>query len=248
MRGGCVTRRRRSKVEVQLGAFDHQIRKAALYAARQWPGVISSDDCYQEIYCRFLATPGSVLKLRGMDEGAQLRVFYRAANQVASIERKSYAYYKGSYRYSVREVRDLLSAGGLMGYEMDPDVQSFTESDKPKHGASRPPVNVELLDLRAGFSQLRERNPCYADSLVEKYLLDGPSADRSTAARAVEALVWEMNRTNRTNHCTRDDGPGTRKPISREAAQSISRRQWDDTRPVYPSQHRTNATEREVWE
>ncbi|AAN01807.1 hypothetical protein PBI_BXZ2_53 [Mycobacterium phage Bxz2] len=191
-------------------------------------------------------------KALALEPKAKDRFLVRMGHQIASQERTDYAYYKGSYRYSLAEVKKLLKSGALKGLELDPEVQTYdSDGGKPQGGESKPPINAAVLDLRAALEALRGRNEAYADALVKRYLFDEfaeTKSEEDALRRGTEALTDEMNRVRRVEHVTRDDGPGTRQSVRRESARYVSKSQWDNDAPVLPAQYRDNAVEKEVWE
>lgn len=232
-----------------LDGLTVHIKKAAKFVAYQWPGVIDATDAEQALYLRLLESPGSLTKIKQMeDDRAKYRAIVGMANQIASRERSDYAYYKGSYRYSVGEVRGLLEVGALQEAELDPDVQTYdSEGGKPKAGWSKPPVDAAVLDLRAALELLRRRNTLQSDAIVARFLFDD-TPDKHVLHRAVESLTNEMNRVYRTAHASRDDGPGTRKVTTREQARWASKEGWDADYTPAPGYLRDNHIEKEVWQ
>ncbi|AOT25497.1 sigma-K factor [Mycobacterium phage BabyRay] len=191
------------------------IQRAARSVAHQWPGVVERDDIQQSIYVRLLESEGSLNKVLAMDSKAQYRAIVGIGHQIASQERTDYAHYKGSYRYSVAEVKGLLKSGALKGLELDPEVQRPTDEDGGGGGGgeSKPPVKDSVLDLRKALRALESRNQSYHDAIVKRYLLDElmeGQQEKDALKRGHTALTDEMNRTHRTDFVTRDDGPGTR--------------------------------------
>ncbi|AGK87254.1 helix-turn-helix DNA-binding domain protein [Mycobacterium phage BuzzBuzz] len=238
--------------ENKIERLSKPIRRAAKIVASQWPGVIEADDLEQTLYLKLLESPGTVDKALALEPKAKDRFLVRMGHQIASQERTDYAYYKGSYRYSLAEVKKLLKSGALKGLELDPEVQTYdSDGGKPQGGESKPPINAAVLDLRAALEALRGRNEAYADALVKRYLFDEfaeTKSEEDALRRGTEALTDEMNRVRRVEHVTRDDGPGTRQSVRRESARYVSKSQWDNDAPVLPAQYRDNAVEKEVWE
>ena len=228
--------------------FSSQVKKAARIVSLQWPGVMEADDVEQTIYMKLLESPGTIEKVKDLEPKARDRFLTRMGHQIASRERTEYAHYKGNYRYSVGEVKDLLKAGALNGLELDPDVQSYdSQGSKPVGGESKPPIKAEVLDLRAGLELLRDRNKSYHDAIITRYLFD-EQPNKDALSRGLKSLADEMNRVNRTAHVTRDDGPGTRGPITREQARYESKDGWDADYTPAPVFMRDNHIEKEVWE
>lgn len=160
------------------------IKKAAKIVASQWPGVIEADDVEQEIWLYLVESPGSAQKaLEATEPKAQARFLTRIGHQRASKARAAYDYFRGAYKYSVKDVKDLLTSGGL----------SADNQDR---------VKVEYTDLHEAFRTLKERNESYASAIALRYLLSEPVASKqreNTLRRGIEVLTNEMNRSNRVN-------------------------------------------------
>lgn len=186
------------------------IRRAAKSVAFQWPGVIEADDVEQSIYLRLLESPGSVSKILEMDERPQYRAIVGMGHQIASQERADYDYYKGSYRYSVVEVRKLLNDGALI----EP-AEGFREA---------------MVDLFLALGVLYEDKPQYSDALYRRYQYGESTTDdkpyKDALNHGLTALVDEMNAINKRRFAERDDGPGTRKVLSNSQARDISNMQY----------------------
>ncbi|AFU20677.1 hypothetical protein GOOSE_52 [Mycobacterium phage Goose] len=224
------------------------IKRAARNVAYQWPGVIEADDVEQSICLHLLERPSSIRKVEQMDQMAQYRAIIGVGHQIASQERTDYAYYKGAYRYSVNEVKELLKAGALKEHDEGVNAVDYSE-EKVSTGKTEPTtlIPVQVTDLRAALKLLADRNELQTTALIKRYRLDEfpeTPAEKMVLKRAHEALTSEMNRVRRTDHVTRDDGPGTRQPITREQARFQSKDAWDAT--YTPSQVRDNAIEPEV--
>jgi len=160
------------------------VKTAAKIVASQWPGVIEADDVEQEIWIYLVESPGSALKaLEANTPKARARFLTRIGHQRASKARAAYDYFRGAYKYSVKEVKDLLASGGL----------SSDNQDR---------VRVEYTDLHEAFRALQDRNEGQAAALTRRYLLTESmetNADQKVLQRAVESLTDEMNRSNRIN-------------------------------------------------
>lgn len=228
------------------------IKRAAKFVSHQWPGVIEADDAEQDIHIRLLGSEGSIQKILEMEPRARYRAIVGIANQLASQERTDYAYFKGSYSYSVAEVKDLLKKGSLHDDELHLSAQDCTKQ-QVSSGESEPTtqIPVQVSDLREALIQLSERHEGYAAAIIRRYRLGkfpDTVKERDALHRGTESLTNEMNRIRRVDHTTRDDGPGTRQPIRREAARFQSKESWDADYSPAPSGLRDNGTEREVWE
>ncbi|QXN73891.1 hypothetical protein SEA_EAGLEPRIDE_53 [Mycobacterium phage Eaglepride] len=224
------------------------VKRAARNVAYQWPGVIEADDVEQSICVRLLESEGSVDKILAMDQLARYRAIVGIGHQIASQERTDYAHYKGAYRYSVNEVKKLLKSGALKEQGDGLNAVDYSE-ESVSTGKTEPTtlIPVQVTDLRAALKLLAERNEVYVLALIKRYRLDEFPSNKSeehALRRGTEALVNEMNRVRRTEHVTRDDGPGTRQPLTREQARFQSKDAWDAA--YTPSQVRDNAIEPEV--
>lgn len=233
-----------------LQRLTKRVRWAARSVSLQWPGVIDAEDVEQTIYLKLAESPGTVNKAVALDDLALQRLLNRMGHQIASQERTDYAHYKGSYRYSVNEVKALLKSGALKEHDEGVNAVDYSE-ERVSTGKTEPStlIPVQVTDLRAALTALGARNEGQALALVKRYRLDeipeGASA-KNILKRAHESITNEMNRVRRTDHVTRDDGPGTRQPITREAARFQAKDTWDAS--YTPSQVRDNAIEKEVWE
>ncbi|OHT67803.1 hypothetical protein [Mycobacteroides chelonae] len=183
------------------------IKKAGKFVAFQWPGIMEGEDAEQAIFLHLLERPTSVDKILEMDKKAQYRAIVGIGNQLASAERADYDYFKGSYRYSVKEVKSLLQQGIL------------TEQLKA--------FKSEYIDVEFGIAELAEQ---YRVAIVRRYAQgEAPESDaaRKVAERAVDSLVDEMNKSNKRRHSERDDGAGTRNAMTIGQCQSALEFDWD---------------------
>lgn len=202
--------------ESQLLALGEVISKAARSVSFQWPTVVEEDDLVQEIRLHLWERPGSLAKVFGMDELARYRAVIGIGHQLASAERDDYDQYKGSYRYSVGEVKDLLKRGVLTVRLYD----GF-------HDAT--------VDLQLSLDQMKLRKPTYAAAIVSRYVdeIFPQDAEKVRLSRALTALVDGMNRSNKRRFSERDDGPGTRRVISSAVARHISSVQYSGREDGY---------------
>jgi hypothetical protein len=186
-----------------------EVQRAATAVAFQWPGVIEAGDAAQSIALRLLESPGSLKKIAEMDDAARYRALVGMGHQLASQEREDYDYYKGSYRYSVAEVKEVLKRGVLT----EP-VEGFDEA---------------VFDLAEGLEALVDRAPQYVEAITKRYAdaeIPKAGSDRERLSASLANLADEMNKSNRRRFSERDDGPGTRTAISNAQAQFISTRQY----------------------
>lgn len=183
------------------------IKRAAKSVGFQWPGVVDDDDVEQSIILRLIESPGSVDKILGMEDRARYRAIVGIGHQIASLERTDYDHFKGSYRYSVSEVKDLLKQGVL--------------TDPPDH------FKAEFLDLMGAMAEVSDS---YADAIEDRYIADTVPSTKSgedALRRGLTSLTDAMNRQHRTRHSARDDGLGTRQVISTARALDVSGSEWD---------------------
>ena len=207
------------------------IKRAAKAVAFQWPGVVEEEDVEQMIHERLLESRGSVVKILEMDDRAQYRAIVGIGHQLASQERADYSFYKGSYRYSVKEVKSVLAAGIL--------VEEFDHWVDVVH------------DLMEALEALVKRTPQYVDAILSRYAdWKQPESgnDKMTLSRSLTALTDEMNKSNKRRFMERDDGVGTRKVLSREQSRWASKEGWDADYMPAPTHMRNNHLEKEVWE
>lgn len=182
------------------------VKRAAKAVAFQWPGVIERDDAQQEICLALLKRPKTIKKIAGMDYQAGYRAVVGIGHQIASEERTKYDYYKGSYFYSVKEVKDLL-AREILVY--------------------RDKFRSEWVDMELA---LQEIAPQYHEAITRRYidkLIPETQRQKDAQKRGLVSLTNKMNAVHRRLFVERDDGPGTRKAISNAQAYAISAHQYD---------------------
>ena len=235
----------------ELQPLQKHVIKAARYVQYQWPGIIEADDVEQELWLKFLESPGSIAKISKMDESKQYSSILYMANQIAAKERRDYNRFSGSYRYSMKEAKAYLQQSGLRRVLGDPDVSSYEEYvDAPTKEPAMQMNEIEA-DILVALGTLRERNEQYHEAIVLRYLLDEvPERGKMQVrlSRALEKLVDEMNRASRVGFMSHEDGPGTRKVLTREQARWVSKEGWDADYTPYPLDRRDNRTQPEVWE
>ncbi|AEK07327.1 DNA binding protein [Mycobacterium phage Fayely] len=193
-----------------LQALYPVITKASRSVAFQWPGVVEQDDVLQMIAERLWENPTSLMKVAAMEDKAQYRAVVGIGHQLASQERTDYDHYKGSYKYSVNEVKDLLGRNVLTE-----DLTGFIDA------------TVDLMD---GLTAMVAKTPQYVDSITSRYA-DGVIPKQGAAHKrlvdALTALTNAMNANNKRRHNERDDGPGTRTVLTNAQAQAVSSHQYD---------------------
>lgn len=184
------------------------IKRAAARTAREWEDVISADDAEQEIALTLLADTYAQ-QVAEMEPGARADVLAKIGTHIASRYRDDYDYFTGNFRYSTREVREILERGAL--YE------------------ERTRTDTERLDLDEGVALLRKRNPRYAELIGRRYLKGEELGETEAriARRAVDLLTNCMNNVHRNRRAGYIEGPGTRKVISRESAAWITKSQYE---------------------
>ncbi|QFG04631.1 RNA polymerase sigma factor [Mycobacterium phage Keziacharles14] len=186
------------------------IRRAAKSVAYQWPGVVDADDAEQMIAMQLWERPNSLLKVHAMESKAQYRAIVGIGHQIASQERTDYDHYKGAFKYSVGDVKSLLSRGVLTS-----EVEGFTDA---------------VIDLMEGLEAMVTKTPQYVDAITLRYA-DGdvPKAKtlQNALSRGLESLANAMNTSSRRRFAERDDGPGSRPVITNARAQIISQHQYD---------------------
>ncbi|QGJ90201.1 RNA polymerase sigma factor [Mycobacterium phage SheaKeira] len=187
------------------------IERAARSVAYQWPGVVDKDDIEQMIALKLWESQASLLKVAAMEDKAQYRAVVGIGHQLASAERIDYDHYKGSYKYSVGDVKDLLNRNVLTE-----DVEGFTDA---------------VIDLMDALEALVAKTPQYVEAVTSRYA-DGVvpksgTADSKRLSRGLESLTNAMNANSRRRFSERDDGPGSRTVITNARAQIISAHQYD---------------------
>lgn len=185
------------------------VQRAAKSVEFQWPGVVEADDIAQSIALNLLESPGSLQKIADMDDKARYRAIVGIGHQLASRERASYDYYKGSYRYSVAEVKDVLTRGVLIQ-----PVEGFDEA---------------VFDLLEALEALGHKTPQYVEAVIKRYADEQKpenTREQDALKNGLTSLTDAMNRSNKRRFSERDDGPGTRQVITNARAQFVSAQQY----------------------
>lgn len=203
--------------------LDGLIRKAARYVAFQWPGIVEEEDLIQDISLHLLERPNSVTKLGEMEDGVRLKWIKGIGHQIANRERIDYEHFSGNFRYSVNEVKALLSSGILeeLGEELRSSwkAEDYTSKGGGFEDALLTKNSMET-DLRRGMKALASSNSGYYAAVHRRYLGGEMSVDRHSLHRALTSLTDHMNRSFKRQHLNRPDGPGTRRAISNALARS----------------------------
>lgn len=198
------------------------IKRAAKSVAFQWPGVIEADDVEQGIHLRLMESPGSVSKIYEMEDRAQYRAIVGIGHQLASQERDDLDQFSGNFRYSVNDVKALLSKGVL------------TERLDGFH--------ADQFDLERGLELIPEQ---YYEAICRRYGDNEPTAGNRTYAsalsRGLTSLTNEMNRSFKRRYAERDDGPGTRQILTNAGAYVKSRQQYQGDYDGHFSANSNNA-------
>ncbi|QGJ97098.1 DNA binding protein [Mycobacterium phage PetterN] len=185
------------------------IRRAANSVAFQWPGIVEQEDVEQEIWARLLESESSLKKVKAMEKREQYRAIVGIGHQIASRERTDYDEYKGSYTYSVADVKSLLKRDVLTTR-----VDGF---------------DAAVVDLMEGLEALARRDlelveagkrpTNYVEAVVSRYadgVVPRSKPEQNALSRGLEALTKAMNQSARVQFSERDDGPGTRGQVSTE--------------------------------
>lgn len=186
------------------------IKRAAQHIALEWADVVEAEDVAHDITVILLEWPNVLAQVSQLGQRQRRQYLFQVAQQVASKERVDYEHFTGNFRYSTREVREILERGAL--YE------------------KRTRTDTERLDLDEGVALLRKRNPRYAELIGRRYLQgEGMfgSTERKELTRAVDLLTNCMNNVHRNRRAEYTEGPGTRKIISREDAAWIAKHQYE---------------------
>lgn len=192
------------------------IKKAARSVAFDWPGVVEAEDIEQDIWEHILVSPNTARDLLAMEPTPRYRTISKIGHRIASQERDDYDHFSGNFRYSVNEVKSLLSRGALAAVH---SVQSGWSSDEvvSRGGEFADTVNMMVsmeTDLKRAMDKLKETTPQYHNILIRKYLRGEyleSGADKKRASLALGALTDNMNSSHKRLHAERPDGPGTRK-------------------------------------
>ncbi|QFG12555.1 RNA polymerase sigma factor [Mycobacterium phage Toaka] len=163
-----------------LQALYPVIQRAAKSVAFQWPGVVEEDDMVQLIAQDLWERPRSLMKLAAQDDAGQYKAVVFWGHRLANQERTDYDHYKGTYKYSVDEVKSLLSRGVLTQ-----DIEGFTDA---------------VIDLIDGLEAMSPKTPQYVDAITLRYA-DGEVPKVTKAKDALKngltALTNAMNSSNK---------------------------------------------------
>jgi hypothetical protein len=220
------------------------IKKAAKTVAFEWPGVVDEDDIENDIAVKLLESPGSVSKLlNDFDDKQRLNAIIQIGHKIANQERIDYEHFSGNFRYCVDEVRHFLDDRALKND--DPELGSnWSVSDNFIDGGEFEDAVLSKssseIDLERGMKRLRKQNAKYADIITMRYLNEIPTAelDRKQLSRALSALTNEMNRSYKQQLRDREEGPGTRRRMSRAAATAETVKAYDGAPQLDPVANR----------
>ena len=206
-----------------------QVKKVARNVSFQWPGIIESDDLEQEIWLHILERPGTQRDLDGMDSLSRYRTLSKIAHRIASQQRTNEEYANGNFRYSVKEVKQLLENGALSESAVELQSAWSAEEFLPSGGSYEDPTFTQVsvrLDFDNALERMKNENIGYFNVLQQRYEGWEPVEDRSKLSRALSRLTTLMNHAHKGAHAERIDGPGSRKAISNSAARAISTSQY----------------------
>lgn len=200
----------------QFSTLVPDIKRASKFVAYQWPGIMEAEDAYQAISLHIWEREGSLQKIAEMEPKARYRAIVGIGNQLASAERVDYDHFKGSFRYSVDEVKRALAE------------QILTKRDETKFSEIR-------MDLDAAMQALETKTPQYHQAIRKRYeqaTVPTSGSDKDALKNGLTSLTNEMNRSHRNNFVARADGPGTRKAMSIRDSQISLDSDWDGKEPT----------------
>ena len=195
--------------------LENDIKKAAMSVAFDWPGVAEADDIEQEIWEHILVRPNTARDLLEMEPTPRYRTISKIGHRIASKARDDYDHFTGNFRYSVNEVRSLLSRGALGSVH---SVQSGWSSQEVVSSGGEFADTVNMMvsmetDLQGAMSKLKETTPQYHDILIRKYVNGeylASGADKQRASAALASLTDNMNKSHKRQHADRPYGPAVR--------------------------------------
>lgn len=183
------------------------VKKVARSVAFQWPETITADDLEQDLFIEVLRTASTERAITEAEPGARYKMLARLAHRCAGKQRDDYDHFTGNYRYSVDEVKRLLSAGAL-------DREAIDGFDSAS------------LDLEQSITCLWAQTATYAESITTRYSGEWKVPDSGAAqvrlSEGLTSLTDGMNRSFKSRNAAHSDGPGTRTVISNSAARSIT--------------------------
>jgi hypothetical protein len=213
-----------------IASLSREIKKAAQAVAYQWPGVVEADDLEQDISVKLLESTASLYKVLGFDDKGKINALIQIGHQIAAQERTDYEIFSGNFKYSVNEVKKLLTDRAL--HNESPGLGSnWSISDKFSKGGEFEDAVLNKssaeTDLKRGMKKLKATNSAYAEIIERRYLRDelipkDEEGARTRLSRALTSLTTNMNRSYKQRHAARSDGPGTRKVVSSAGAKAIS--------------------------
>ncbi|QFP95535.1 RNA polymerase sigma factor [Mycobacterium phage GaugeLDP] len=208
-----------------IEVLTREIKKAARSVAFEWPGVVEADDIEQSIWEHILVSPKTKDDLLEMEATPRYRTISKIGHRIASKERTDYEYFSGNFRYSVNEVKALLSKGAINGTKFTVQSGWSSEENVSSGGEFEDAVLTSVsmeADLQRAMEMLKETTPQYHDILIRKYVTEeylASGADKKRATLALNALTDNMNRSHKQRHVERPDGPGTRKLVSTKGSE-----------------------------
>lgn len=205
------------------------VKTAARTAGREWADVLEADDAEQEIWLLLLdRSDGLPGEIAALEQPARVSYLTEVAHQIGVQSRDDYELFSGNYLYGTRAVREMLDRDALGGIAGDVGVAIPTwevpEALLEQLNRTDTETATERIDLGIGLKRLHKRNARYVAVIMAQFVDNQPIHDHSQElTRAVDALTHEMNRTHRARVANYTEGPGSRKAISNEQAQKITR-------------------------
>lgn len=172
-----------------------EIRAAANIVHRKWPTIIDAEDVAQTIALRMSESPNSILKFLEQTPETRKAWFIRMGHQVAAQERTDLDYFHGSFRYSVDEVKNVLSRGGLID--------------------TLPEFDVQVHDLTVALEDLAKTNQNYASAIYQRYVLE-VQPDKNHLSRGLEKLTTLMNKSRAQRESEFANGARGRTSVSNQ--------------------------------
>jgi len=188
-------------VEIMEEFYD-KVDRVAKSTSYKWED-LDSEDIRQDMWVWLLENPNEYNKLQDDDEDTRDKKLRRIGTQVAVAETRGYELYSGQYIYGQDEVRAMLEL----------DIIFLTD-----HLDSV----AERSDFALGMLELKERNPSYFKTIVDKFYKYKKGMETKSVARALAKLTLLMNQLHNRLEYSYEEGPGSRKVFTNMSAWSIT--------------------------